>query len=230
LQTGGIRIVLKRIPRENWAESWKAHFHPLRIGSELLVRPSWRKVRFSKARADVILDPGLSFGTGHHATTLFCLQQLVTCRRKGKKSVLDIGTGSGILAIAAAKLGFSPVHAFDSDPDAVRIAGENAVRNRVEKDLRIWQADLACLPCRSARRYDLICANLIQNLLLLQSKRILNRLEAGGELVLAGVLTRQFSEIREHYERAGLCLVRTRRQKEWQSGVFGWKSSNSPIF
>src|SRR5690242_5190365 len=121
LKIGAGRIEIAKVKREDWKESWKRHFHPLEIGNSLLVKPSWSKRRPRKNQAVVVLDPGLSFGTGQHPTTSFCLNEIVRCRKSGsRQSFLDIGTGSGILAIAAAKMGYQPVQAFDFDPDAVR--------------------------------------------------------------------------------------------------------------
>ena len=109
LDIGPGSISLKRIRQEDWAESWKLHFKPVVIGSALLLKPSWSRRRPRKGQAVVVLDPGLSFGTGRHPTTAFCLRQLVARRRRAEaQSCLDIGTGSGILAIAAAKLGYAP--------------------------------------------------------------------------------------------------------------------------
>src|SRR5436190_4239810 len=107
LKVGHPRLSIKRLPRQDWAESWKQHFQPIEIGAALLIKPSWSKQRQKKGQATVVLDPGLSFGTGQHPTTAFCLRELVRCRKPGtSQSFLDIGTGSGILAIAAARLGY----------------------------------------------------------------------------------------------------------------------------
>ena len=134
---------LKNTPRVDWAESWKRHFQPIEIGDRLLIKPSWSKRRARKNQAVVVLDPGLSFGTGQHPTTEFCLSELVRCgKKKAARSFLDIGTGSGILAITAAKLGYSPVHAFDFDPEAVRTARSNASANGVQNQVRISRADV----------------------------------------------------------------------------------------
>lgn len=211
----------ERVPREDWAESWKRHFKPIAIGTALLVKPGWIKRRPRKGQAVVILDPGLSFGTGQHPTTRFCLQQLVAARKaKAKGTFLDVGTGSGILAIAAAKLGYAVVEAFDFDPESVRVAKVNATRNRVAHKLQLTRGDLTKLPVRSRRRYDVVCANLIYDLLLAERTRILNRLQPDGTLVLAGILKTQFAEVRRAYEGAGLELVATREENEWQSGAF----------
>ena len=216
-------ISQKRLPRENWAESWKRHFKPIEVGPALLLKPSWSKRRPRKGQAVIVLDPGLSFGTGHHATTGFCLAELVRCRRSGHaQSFLDIGTGSGILAIAAVKLGYAPVVAFDFDPESVRVAKENARNNRVQQRLDITQKDLTKLPPRSARKFDFICANLISPLLVAERERIVNRLGPGGVLVLAGILRREFAVVRKTYERMGLKFLAGRNEKEWRSGAFGW--------
>jgi ribosomal protein L11 methyltransferase len=221
LQVGAKRISASTLRREDWAESWKRHFKPISIGSALLVKPSWSKRRPRHGQRVVVLDPGLSFGTGQHPTTRFCLEQLSSDRRAGtEQSFLDMGTGSGILAIAAAKLGYRPVEAFDFDPDAIRIARGNASRNRVSQQVRFRAQDLSRLPLRPGRRYDVICANLISDLLLVEQLRILARLAPGGTLVLAGILRSQFAAIRQAYQSAGLELKGHRMENEWESGAF----------
>src|SRR5688572_27744161 len=128
-------IEVATVRREDWAESWKKYFKLIRIGSTLVIKPSWTKIKAKPAQAVVTLDPGLSFGTGQHATTHFCLTQIVhhlrsaTRKKEGPGSLLDIGCGSGILAISAAKLGYSPVNAFDFDAVAVRVAKKNCRTN-----------------------------------------------------------------------------------------------------
>jgi ribosomal protein L11 methyltransferase len=224
LNPGPGKISLRSIRRENWAESWKLHFKPLEIGSALLLKPSWSRRRPRKGQVVVVLDPGLSFGTGRHPTTAFCLRQLVARRRSGgSQSCLDIGTGSGILAIAAAKLGYAPVDAFDFDPEAVRIARANARRNGVAAKTRLRWQDLTKLPRRSARQYSLVCANLISTLLMAERERILARLRADGVLVIAGILEREFAQVQRSFETAGLRLVASRTQNEWRCGAFSWR-------
>jgi ribosomal protein L11 methyltransferase len=194
-----------------------------------------------------VRDPGLSFGTGHHPTTSFCLEQIakksfefrvssfeLKNRRERKQqsleyetrnpklSFLDIGTGSGILAIAAAKLGFARVDAFDFDAEAIRVSRANAEKNQVSKKIRIYRADLTKLPRRAARKYDVVCANLISNLLISERDRILARLQPGGVLVLAGILKSEFDQVQNAYEKADLKLTASRSEKEWRSGAFSF--------
>ena len=221
IDVGQPEILIQRVPPEDWSESWKKYFKPIRIGSALLVKPSWRKEKSAKNQAVVVLDPGLSFGTGQHATTSFCLKEIVRCRGGGrKKSLLDIGTGSGILAIAASKLGYEPVEAFDFDPVAVRVAAANCRRNRVDKRVVVRRQDLTKLKEGSRRKFDLVCANLISTLLVEQREKILNRVMPEGTLVLAGILATEFDSVEEAYREAGLELVRSVKEREWQSGSF----------
>ena len=221
LKTGTGKITVAKIRREDWTESWKRHFKPIEIGDALLVKPSWSRRRPRKNQALVILDPGLSFGTGQHPTTAFCLGEIARRRKIGtQQSFLDIGTGSGILAIAAAKLGYRPVHAFDFDAEAVRVARSNARVNRIQTKLEIEQADVSKLKMRPARKYDLICANLISDLLITERRRIAAQLNRGGMLVLAGILKSEFREVGTAFENLRLKPVSSKKEKEWRSGSF----------
>jgi len=249
LEIGAGKIKIAKVKREDWAESWKKHFKPIEIGAALLVKPSWSKKRPRKGQSVVILDPGLSFGTGRHPTTSFCLGEIVRFKageraRLGRCSMrrasnavgrgvrqntrgrvcspafLDIGTGSGILAIAAAKLGFQPVRAFDFDPAAVRVAKANARVNGVQRKLQIKRHDVSKLPAKSKEQFDLVCANLISNLLIAEKKKIAAQVKRGGTLVVAGILAAEFSEVQKAFENCGLKLAVARTENEWRSGSF----------
>jgi len=233
LDPGTGAISIGKVRTLDWAESWKRHFKPITIGDALLIKPSWSKTRPRRGQALVVLDPGLSFGTGQHPTTSFCLQQLTSAlkpapassdvntaflRQTASKSLLDIGTGSGILAIAAAKLGYQPVEAFDFDREAVRIARENAAANGVR--IKIYRGDVTRLPLRAVARFNVVCANLISNLLIAERKTIVNRLNRKGLLILAGILKAEFPTVKRAFEREGLRLVSAEAEKEWMSGSF----------
>jgi ribosomal protein L11 methyltransferase len=218
---GGARIRTRHIRREDWAESWKRHFKPLDIAGHLLIKPSWSRRRSRRRQAVVVLDPGLSFGTGQHATTLYCLRQLVRLRiQTERQSMLDVGTGSGILAISAAKLGYRPVVAFDFDRDAVRVAGENAATNKVANEIELRCQDVLRLHPRSRRGFSVICANLTFDLLIAARARLVAQLAPGGVLVLAGILRAQFPRVFAAFEAAGLKLARSHVEREWKSGAF----------
>jgi ribosomal protein L11 methyltransferase len=220
------QIRVAKVKREDWAESWKKYFKTIRIGRKLLIKPSWSKEKPVKGQAVVVLDPGLSFGTGQHPTTSYCLQKLAQAVRPGA-SLLDIGCGSGILAISAAKLGYAPIEAFDFDPVAVRIAQSNLRRNRVDTKVVCSRKDLTKLPRESAKKFDVICANLVAELLIAEAKRIFNRLAPEGQLVVAGILNTQFAEVEAMFEKLGLTLLDTKTKREWQSGLFGKRLPNA---
>lgn len=221
LKLGSGRVRILKVKSEDWTQSWKKHFQPWEPGKTLLVKPSWSRRQPRKGQATMILDPGLSFGTGQHPTTRFCLKQLVRWRRPAvAQSLLDIGTGSGILAIGAALLGYSPVAAFDFDPEAVRIARANARLNRMQSRVSIDSADVTRLPVRASVSYDVVCSNLIHDLLISERRRIGNRVAKGGSLILAGILVEQFPGVQSAFEKEGWVLRRARTEGEWRSGLF----------
>jgi ribosomal protein L11 methyltransferase len=229
LKIGACKIKIAKVRRQDWAESWKRHFKPIEIDGALLVKPSWSKKRPRKNQAVIVLNPGLSFGTGQHPTTEFCLHQICSVgvahqqssrRLDTIKSFLDIGTGSGILAIAAVKLGYKPVRAIDFDLDAVRTARANARVNSILKKIEITRGDVTKLPTKPKRRFDLVCANLISNLLIAERKKIAAQLKPDGVLVLAGILKSEFLEVQKEFESLGLKLISSRSKKEWRSGSF----------
>ncbi|MCS7090939.1 MAG: 50S ribosomal protein L11 methyltransferase [Verrucomicrobiota bacterium] len=219
------RVHGRRLPQENWAESWKQHFSRLKIG-RLTIRPSWLPHSLGPDEVEVVLDPGLSFGTGHHPTTLYCLEELVRLRQpKNAQSFLDAGTGSGILAVAAAKLGYAPVEALDYDPAAVETARANALANGVSDRVRVTQRNLLQMP-RCGRRFAVICANVSASVLVAAREQLVGRLGAGGWLVLAGILAREFEAVQAAFEALGLACVRSRQEGRWRSGTFGLSPRN----
>jgi ribosomal protein L11 methyltransferase len=216
---GRVKASITRLRARDWAESWKRHFKPLRIGDRLLIQPSWIKPRASERAEVIVLDPGLSFGTGQHPTTAFCLTQIVALRRADKRqSMWDVGTGSGILSIAAERLGYSPVDALDNDPEAVRAARANARRNSAR--IQVASQDLGRVSKAKTGSYDVICANLLADLLIAHRDTLLARLKPDGVLVAAGILKKEFSRVQRHFEQAGLRLSRGQSKGEWRSGAF----------
>jgi ribosomal protein L11 methyltransferase len=210
-------IEIEKVRREDWSESWKKYFKTIRMGRALLIKPSWSKERPLQGQKQIILDPGLSFGTGQHPTTGYCLRELARYRRRAG-AFLDAGCGSGILSIAAAKLGYGPVRAFDFDPVAVRVAKANILKNKAR--VEVTRRDLTRLPDSYASSNQFICANMMAPLLIQEVERLKSRLVPGGTLVLAGILETEFTRLREVYEQAGLRFLRGRTEREWRSGTF----------
>jgi ribosomal protein L11 methyltransferase len=220
-RVGAVRIQLKRVPAASWTDSWKRHCPPFQVGGRLLVKPSWSRRVPKHGQAVLVIDPGLSFGTGHHPTTRFCLEQIVKrSRSQTGQAFLDMGAGSGILAMAAARLGYGTVEAFDVDPEAVRVATENIEVNGLTERIRVRQKDLTRFQPKRGTRYALVCANLLSDLLIKEANRIVKCLDKNGFLVIAGILAAEFAAVQYRYEAAGLRLAAAKSQGEWRSGCF----------
>jgi ribosomal protein L11 methyltransferase len=195
----------------DWGEAWKKGLAPLAAG-RVWVRPSWIDAAPPPGLVEVVLDPGMAFGTGTHPTTSLCLAALseLVAARPGS-DVLDVGTGSGLLAIAAARLGAGRVAANDVDPVALRVAAENAALNGVA--LELTGAPAAAIP----GAFDVVVANILANTLVELAPALAARLAPGGVLLLAGILVPQEDEVRAAYRAEGLSPVPggDRREGEW---------------
>lgn len=200
-------LAVREIKEEDWLEAWKAQFTPLRIG-RFLVRPSWSDAAAADDAVELVLDPGMAFGTGLHPTTQQCLEALSTLRLEAK-SVLDVGTGSGILAIAAAKRGASPVVAVDTDPLAVEAARENAGRNGVV--IPVGEGTAADVP----GRFEIVIANIVAPVLQQLAPDLVARLAPDGLLIVAGVSLPKEDETRDAFGRAGLVPVDRTLRDDW---------------
>jgi ribosomal protein L11 methyltransferase len=208
----GLAGRIAEIADQDWGESWKKDLAPFSVG-RVFIRPSWIAAASPPGAVEVVLDPGMAFGTGTHPTTALCLEGL--CELLGGApgpDVLDVGTGSGLLAIAAKKLGAIRVVGTENDAVALRVAQENADRNGVVLELRLEDPDAV------PGRFPVVVANILANTLVALAPGIAARLAAGGTLLLAGVLADQEDEVRSAYLAAGLTPDRDRdRSKgEWR--------------
>lgn len=203
----------------DWSEAWKKYFHPIEISERLLILPSWLENPCKPGQKVLTIDPGMSFGTGQHATTLFCLKVIDKLgAEKQNLSLLDAGCGSGILAIAGSLCGFDPIDAFDFDPDAVMITKENMELNKVANFTPVT-ADAADYQGRP-EKYDLVCANILAHLLKSFRTNIASWVKEGGYLALAGILEEEFDSVVASYESLGFELIEAETLKEWRSGLF----------
>ena len=192
------RVETDTVTDSGWAENWKAHFPPLTVGDRLFVHPPWI-TEVPPGRVPIVLDPGMAFGTGHHASTRGCLVLLeAALRDRPGARVLDLGTGSGILAIAARKLGAREIWAIDIDADACAVAAENAAVNDVH-DLHIG-TDLAA----ARGPFDVVLANLFAAQLVEFAPTIAGRLAAGGAAIGAGILAAEAEAVASAWRAAGL--------------------------
>jgi len=201
-------LTARRVEDKDWLESWKAEFVPIRIGA-FLVRPSWSTPIAGEGEVvELVLDPGMAFGTGLHPTTQQCLEALSTLPLDGK-SALDVGTGSGILAIAAAKRGASPVVAVDTDDLAVDAARENAVRNGVA--IPVGKGSAAEVP----GRFDVVVANIVSPVPQRIAPHLAARLAGGGTLLVAGISAPAEEATRRAFANARLEVVDRTMRDDW---------------
>ncbi len=207
------------IGEEDWGKVWKSFFTSFQITPKLTIKPSWEEAKGQSQEESgehvIEMDPGLAFGTGHHASTrlaLLLLEQLLQ-NNKGKLiNILDVGTGSGILAMGCALFGAKDVLAIDNDPDAVETAKGNIIRNRLEHIVTVSGQDVASI--RSS--FDLLVANIIHDTLAEMAKLLTGLLAPKGHLVLSGILKGdQENSIREIYTRQGLNFIKTLTEDEW---------------
>ncbi len=209
----------RTVAEEEWANAWKEHFHVTRIGEHFVVKPSWREYILQPDDIVIELDPGMAFGTGLHPTTQMCLLTLEKHLRPGDR-VLDLGTGSGILAIAAAKLGAAACLATDIDPVAVTAARANATMNGVRHVVQVEQGSLAhisnikCQISKSA--FDILLVNILAKIIIeLCGEGLGDVVRPGGLAVLAGLIDTQENEVREALARVGLDVIERTREQDW---------------
>lgn len=215
LQPGPAQVSVEWVHDEDWAESWKRHYRPLPVGRRLLIKPAWVTVAPTD-RHVIELDPGMAFGTGYHPTTALCLEALEELVRPGD-TVVDVGTGSGILAIAAALLGAGAVIAVDIDPQAVHAARENCRRNGVHD--KVWVAEGSAAAARALlaqQQADVVVANILADVIAGMVPELHGLLRPGGQLVASGIIADACDGVRARLVDAGFVLRAQRARGEWR--------------
>lgn len=206
------KIKTTSIPEQDWSETWKRFFKPVQVTSRFVVRPSWSKVRLKKRQIAIAITPGMAFGTGTHATTILSIQALEERLPKRGFSVLDVGTGSGILSIIASKLGAKEVWGIDIDGVAVKNARENLELNRVSNNVKIRKGSIGVLQ----KKFDVIIANIDFKSLRRMRGSLLGHLKNKGFLLLSGILEEDEKRLREHYLETGRCQwIHVARREGW---------------
>jgi len=218
LQAFGLRTIgelrTRIVHEQDWAEAWKAHFPVLRVGRRLVIRPTWRRHRRQPDDVVLALDPGMAFGTGLHPTTRLCLAALESLADDGAidgAGVLDVGCGSGILAIAAVKLGAAEALGVDTDPIAVEATLANARRNRIARRVA---ARVGSLPSDESP-FDVALANLIAGVLVPLAGALHAELRPGGTLLASGIFIDREGEVQAAFEAAGLAVVERSAEGDW---------------
>ncbi len=242
LEAMGATVTTQALPETNWEEAWKQFFHPRRVGSHWIVRPTWEEAEVGPADRVIVLDPGQAFGTGDHPTTRMCLELMEPLALEGR-SVADVGCGSGILAVGACLMGADPVVAVDIDPIAVEVAKENAARNGVsflalagdglnavpaalegvpqdETPLRAGETAVQQPPTGSQAEYALILSNIISATLVRIAADIAGSVAPYGAWIVSGIIESNWPDVRETAEKVGFVLVDERHEDGWVAARF----------
>jgi len=206
--------IYRMVEETDWAEAWKAHYHPLRIGRRLVIRPLWTEVELGADDVEVALDPGMAFGTGTHPTTQLCLEAIEALMPSGV-NVLDLGTGSAILAIAAAKLGAASVLALDIDPIAVEAAAKNVEQNGVSDKITVQEGSLSSV-ITSARRFDFMLCNILARIIIqMCDEHLGDTIRPGGLGIFSGIIVDQADDVEAALRKTGLDPYARRIQGDW---------------
>lgn len=217
-------VTTNTIVDPNWGEQWKKYFKPLRISKDIVIKPTWE--RYAPLGRDIVIDidPGMAFGTGQHPSTRMCINTLEELLRTNKDiekwEALDVGTGTGILAICCAKLGIGKVVALDLDPKAVEIASKNVAINRVDDKIEILNRDVSMY----TGEFDLIVANLTANALINLRPHLDRMIKPGGFIILSGIMDQDGANVTTIYNTKNITLDSTLTEKEWVCYVFKKRS------
>ncbi len=207
---GTLEITLQGVKEEDWAENWKQYFKPFRLGERMVVKPTWEHWDAQEGDLIIEIDPGMAFGTGTHETTAMCVGLIEKYYQGG--SLLDVGTGSGILAIAAARLGAKDIVAVDIDPDAVRVAKENVEHNGLSGCVDVRQGDLLK---GLDRAFDLAVANILAPVICMLAKPLKKHLNPGGRFLCSGIIQEAEQEVSSALLDAGYVIDEVQHKGDW---------------
>ena len=206
------KIELVGVNEEDWANSWKAYYKPIKIGERLVIVPAWEKYTPAEGELIVRMDPGMAFGTGTHETTRLVIKLLEAYTKEGCR-MLDVGTGSGILAICASKLGAGECRAYDIDPMAVRVANEN-IKDSGLTNITCEVSDLLRQVDKS-RPYDLICANIVADIIIRMTPDVGELMHKDTVLLASGIIMERSQDVVECFEKHGFRIVERLEENGW---------------
>lgn len=216
VNAGDIHYDTQELAEQDWAENWKKYYEPTRISHDLTIVPSWTDYEAKTGEKIIRLDPGMAFGTGTHPTTkmsLFALEQVL----RGGETVLDVGTGSGVLSIASSLLGAKSIYAYDLDEVAVRVAQENIDLNAGTENIHVATGNLLQGVDIQA---DVVVANILADILINMTEDAYRLVKDEGYLIMSGIISEKWEMVRESAEKAGFFLETHMIQGEWNACVF----------
>lgn len=207
------KVEIIGVSEEDWANSWKAYYKPVHIGKKMVIVPAWEQYEPAAGEIIVRMDPGMAFGTGTHETTRLVIELLEAYVKPGAR-VLDVGCGSGILAICAAKLGATECKAYDIDPVAVRVAREN-IKDSGERNVTCDVSDLLKQVELSGGRYDIVCANIVADIIIRMAPDVGAYMKDDAILLASGIITERAEEVEEALQKCGLRVVSRLDDNGW---------------
>lgn len=211
LNIGTGEVSTLEVNEEDWSTSWKKYYKPTKIGKDIVIKPTWEQYEAQEGEIIIEMDPGMAFGTGTHETTMMCVQQLEE-RISKESTVFDIGCGSGILSIVAAKLGAEKVIGVDLDEVAVNVAKKNVVENKVDGAVEIRHGNLMDVVKEKA---DIVVANIIADIIILLSKDIKTFLNSDGLFIASGIILDKIDEVKKNLAVNGLEVIQVETLGEW---------------
>lgn len=203
------------VDEEDWANSWKQYYKPIKVGKRIMIVPEWEDYTAMHDEIIVRVDPGMAFGTGTHETTRLCLE-LVERYLPTDSTVLDVGTGSGILAITASKLGAKSIFACDIDPTAIKVARENVVLNEIDNII----CEVSDLLNNVTGVYDFISANIVADIIIRMAPDVGKYLKIGGIIITSGIINTQADEVKNVMESNGFRVIDTIMENDWIAYAF----------
>lgn len=206
-------IQLVGVNEEDWANSWKAYYKPVKIGEKIVICPAWEKYTPAECELVIRMDPGMAFGTGTHETTRLVIRLLEKYTKAGCR-MLDVGTGTGILAICASRLGAELCRAYDIDPTAVRVAREN-IKDSGLTNVTCDQSDLLKQVSLEGGQYDLVCANIVADIIIRMTPDVGNYMKDDAVLLASGIIAERCDDVVECFERNGFQVVEKLTDNDW---------------
>jgi ribosomal protein L11 methyltransferase len=202
----------RELAEEDWAEAWKKHYTILHIGKHLVIKPSW--LEYATRADDVVieLDPGMAFGTGLHPTTRMCMAAIEE-HIAPNATMLDVGCGSGILSITAAKLGARKIRALDLDPIAVETTARNVAINRADSIVRVEHRSIDA--DRDCNQFDLVCINILAEIVCDLAPAVARALRAGGIVIASGILDFKADDVRDAFAECGIDVIEKKQEEDW---------------
>lgn len=212
------------IEKKDWSEVWKKYFKIQHVNDRVTIKPSWLDYERRNDNEVIIrIDPGMSFGTGAHATTRFCLKMISQIPLDKTNTFLDAGCGSGILTIGAHKMGFGPITAFDYDPECIKCTKENLEENSIKvSDIELKITDITKInrDNNSSDKFDIVVVNILAHILFESRDTIISFMKPTSHLILAGILTTEYKKIKDAFIALGLKEIESITEKEWTGGMF----------